>query len=360
MKVLLIEDNPDHLELIKECCLGAFADDCQIDIFTMLSAGLEALHVGDFDIALIDLCLPDSNIENTTTALKELKTTVPIIVLTSLQYDDVGQRMIKDGVQDLLPKESLHQTLLQRMVLYAIERKHHQVELENRTVNQQTFCRSLSHDFKAPIRNVGQLTGLLKEQLAERDVLDSDDLFLFENIESRLQTMNYLVEGLYDYILTDHIAAGNEAIDLNQIITELQQILSSDNKINISIKSHSFPPIKGNRAQIFMLMQNILENAIKYCDVDPIITITHANINKRAALNAVLSHQIKICDNGIGIDNRFINDIFEPFRRLHSDFEYQGTGLGLSTVKRIMNNHKGEVSIQSEQGKGTCITLEFP
>ncbi|WP_339725162.1 ATP-binding protein [uncultured Paraglaciecola sp.] len=360
MKILLIEDNPDHLELIQECCFGAFTEQCEVITFTTLTAGLEALNSSIFDIALIDLSLPDSNMQSTTQSLKELQTLVPIIVLTSLQDGEIGRQLIKDGAQDFLPKDSLQKTLLQRMVLYAIERKHHQVQLENRTRNQQTFCRSLSHDFKAPIRNVGQLNSILKEQLSKRNVLDSEDLDLFEKIQSRLQTMNRLVEGLYDYILTDQIAAGNELVDFNQIILELKQILLSDNQANASINYCNLPVIKGNRTQIFMLLQNIIENAIKYCKGPPVITITAEAIHKKTRFNHYLSQQIKIFDNGIGIDKRFIHNLFEPFRRLHNDSEYQGTGLGLSTVKRIMTNHKGEVSIQSELGKGTCITLEFP
>ncbi|WP_158967200.1 ATP-binding protein [Paraglaciecola sp. L3A3] len=360
MKVLLIEDNPDHLELIIECCYGAFTDSCQVETFDTLSAGLAALGSSIFDIALIDLSLPDSNIEATTQTLKQLQTTVPIIVLTSLQDGEVGRQLIKDGAQDFLPKGSLHDTLLQRMALYAIERKHHQVQLENRTLDQQTFCRSLSHDFKAPIRNVGQLTSLLKDRLTDRQVLDSEDHNLFEKIENRLHTMNRLVEGLYDYILTDHISAGNELVDLNQIIIELKPILFNDAKTQVSIHCDNLPIIHGNRAQIFMLVQNILENAIKYCEQEPVITITYEVIHVKTKLNEYLLHQIKICDNGIGIETRFINEIFEPFRRLHSESEYRGTGLGLSTVKRIMKNHNGKVLIESEKNKGTCITLQFP
>lgn len=360
MKILLIEDNQDHRELIKEYCFHAFGHSCCIFDFNNLNSGLDALNNVSFDIALIDLSLPDSNVEETTLVLKRLETSTPIIVLTSLNDEMLGRNLIKNGAQDFLPKDSLNSALLQRMVNYAIERKHGQFLLEQRAINQQTFCRSLSHDFKAPIRNISQLILILKNQLDERKLLDDDDDKLFNKINERLVTMNRLIDGLYHYILTEELEPlSYDLVDLNNVMSELVLLFSNDANKKITIKYEKLPIIKGNDTQIYLLLQNILENAIKFCHVDPIIVVAAKN-DQSSKFASHLQHKITICDNGIGIDKLFINEVFQPFRRLNSDSMYSGSGLGLSVVERIMQNHRGKIMVESEINKGTCITLAFP
>lgn len=360
MKILLVEDNPDHSELIQECCHQAFPDDCEITVYTTLATGLSEVNIGNYDIALFDLSLPDASVSATTNALSVLKTPMPIIVLTSLNDEDVGRELIKNGAQDFLPKDNLHSALLQRMVNYAIERKHYQVQLENHATNQETFCRSLSHDFKTPIRNIGQLTSMLKEQLLARNALDVEDHNLLEKIDGRLEKMNRLVDGLYHYILTDQRQVNDQWVDLNTLMDELSSLVISDSPKAVTLKYADLPSIKGDPSQLFLLMQNIIENAIKYCSTDPVICISSENISEDQNEGYLAGNKIKICDNGIGIEQQYIQEIFEPFRRLHPEFEHQGTGLGLSVVKRIVSNHNGEIRVSSSLGKGTCFTLVFP
>ena len=358
MNILLIEDNPDHCELIEEYCVQAFGSDCNILSYDKLYSGLEALSSERTDIALIDLSLPDSPAYKTESVLKELSTPTPIIVLTSLNDEVLGQQLIANGAQDFLPKDSLNAALLHRMVNYAVERKRGQYRLEQRSINQQTFCRSLSHDFKAPIRNITQLTSILKSQLNERAVLKENDSALFSKIDERLATMNRLIDGLYHYILTEELEPPSDSlVDLNNVMSELKLLFSSDK--NVIIKYGELPTIKGNDTQIYLLLQNILENAIKFCELDPVIVVT-ASTQQSTMFAHHLRYKIRISDNGIGIDKPFLAEIFQPFRRLHSGSEYPGSGLGLSVVQRIMHNHKGEIMVESDAHKGTCITLAFP
>lgn len=358
MKILLIEDNSDHCELITECCAQAFGNHCDISIYGKLYPGLEALNRENFDVALIDLTLPDSPAYKTESVLKELTIPIPIIVLTSLNDEELGQQLISDGVQDFLPKDSLNTALLHRMINYAVERKRGQYKLEKRSINQQTFCRSLSHDFKAPIRNISQLTSILKRQLNERVVLQESDKAIFSKIDERLSIMNKLIDGLYHYIATEELEQSIDSlVDLNRIMSELT-LLYSDNK-KVTINYDRLPKIKGNETQIYLLLQNIFENSIKFCDRDPIIIVS-VPTQQSSSFASHLRHKIKISDNGIGIDKLFLSEVFQPFRRLHSDAEYPGSGLGLSIVQRIVHNHHGDITVDSDAEKGTCITLAFP
>ncbi|MEG3767189.1 hybrid sensor histidine kinase/response regulator [Alteromonas sp. 14N.309.X.WAT.G.H12] len=360
MKILLIEDNQDHRELIEEYCSHAFGNDCDILSFDKLKSGLDALDTTSFDIALIDLSLPDSCAEDTELALENLDTHIPIIVLTSLNDEMLGQNLIQKGAQDFLPKDSLNSALLHRIINYSIERKKGQFSLEQRAIDQQTFCISLSHDFKAPIRNISQLTKILKSRLEEKNSFEEGDNLLFSKIDERLSTMNRLIDGLYNYILTEELhPAPDNSVDLNNIISELEQLLTNVNGKNVTIKYGELPVIKGNDTQIYLLLQNILENAIKFCRVDPVIIITSKS-DESSTFSGLFRHKITISDNGIGIDKQYLKDVFNPFRKLHSDSDYPGSGLGLSVVERIIYNHGGKIWIDSDKNKGTSITLAFP
>ncbi|MGB3726435.1 MAG: ATP-binding protein [Glaciecola sp.] len=326
----------------------------------LILQGLEALQLKQFDIALVDLSLPDSNIEDTISTLSSIQTSVPIIILSSLQDIELGQPLIAEGAQDFLPKDSLHKTLLHRMAHYTIERKRNQVELEEQATNQETFCRSLSHDFKAPTRNIGQLTSMLKSQMHERNVLNEQDNEVFELIDSRLTIVRALVDGLHDYLQSGQMPILQKPIDLNILVTEIHELLGANEDKKITLNCAALPTIKGEKAQLFMMLQNLIGNAIKYCKSEPEIHITASPINKKTASGEHLRHEIQIIDNGIGIDERFLDQVFAPFKRLHSKTEYDGSGLGLSIVRQVMKNHKGHIDISSEIGKGTCVTLQFP
>jgi len=116
--------------------------------------------------------------------------------------------------------------------------------------------------------------------------------------------------------------------------------------------------VKGYRRQLQQVFQNLLTNALKYskADVPPQITIT-AEESER---NGRRYHAIKIIDNGIGFEPQYADKIFQMFTRLHGKAEYSGTGVGLSIVKKVVENHNGFIEVESEPGKGSTFEIYLP
>ncbi|RLU01026.1 ATP-binding protein [Ketobacter sp.] len=351
MKILILEDNPDHAELIEDACQSAFKTNTNLQAFTTLEAGLAALQAQAFDVALFDLDLPDSNVVDTVETLTTLDTPVPVVVLTSLNDVDVAMRLIHRGIQDYLPKEELSPVLLERVCRYAIERKKQQLRLEARAQAQQMFCQSLSHDFKSPIRNIGQLATMLKDNLAERGQLTDHDQHLLQLMEQRLDSMDDLVNGLYDYLSVDGMGLQMDRVDLDAV---LNRVLSGSEWVQNKqpvIRRQPLPGVQGNASLLYILLLNLIENAIKYSQGEPIIDIAWSRQGEHA--------QLCVKDNGIGIAAEYQEFVFQPFKRLNTGRSI-GSGLGLAIVSRIVEHHKGRIVLQSRPGEGSTFYVSLP
>lgn len=354
MKILLIEDNYDHSLLISDNCREAFGIDHELEHFELLESGLEALEKTHYDILLCDLKLPDSSIENTTERLKSLSLQTPIVVLTSLNDVEIARSLINQGIQDYLPKDELGPELLGRVCTYAIERKRQQVKLENKTEDQQAFCRSLTHDFKSPIRNIGQLSQMLRENINTHATLLENELDMFDLIDTKVAVINELVDGLYQYLKVDIEGAIVEPVDLASLINDVERFVQGRNDRHVELIVDPLPVIEGIRSQLFVLFQNLIGNGIKYNKNIPEIRISAVE-NKSENFCA-----ISVSDNGIGIEKSDQKRIFEPFKRLHSSNQYNGSGLGLSIVKRIVENHSGKIVVVSKPRVGTTFSISLP
>lgn len=146
----------------------------------------------------------------------------------------------------------------------------------------------------------------------------------------------------------------NEQINMNEIVNEsIKNLRFSIEENDAEIKLDTLPEIIANRTQMIQLFQNLIANAIKF-----------KNRNKP---KIYISNRIEedkyifiIEDNGIGIDTKYQDKIFKVFQRLHTINEYDGTGIGLSITQKIIEQHNGEIWVQSEQGKGSKFFFSLP
>lgn len=354
MRMLVIEDNPDHLDLIRDTFYQVFDGKGEIDCCNEFLSGIEKLSDGTYDICLCDLQLPDSTLEMTLAQLKRLKADTPIVVLTSINDLDMGRHLISQGVQDYLPKDELTPSLLSRVVTYAIERNKQQLLLESINRDQQVFCATLTHDFKSPLRRIAMLSDFLRESLSERIGLNEQELEWFDFIDTSCKTVQNLIQNLYSYLSVGSRLQEKTAIDLSQLIARVEDWLCSNEKRKFILQVDAMPRVKGWEAELFIVFQNIMSNAIKYNTNEPMIKISHG-ISKNGG-GAVVS----VSDNGVGINPEYLETIFAPFIKFDTEIVHAGSGLGLSIVKRIMENHGGNIEVQSELGKGATFYLQFP
>jgi PAS domain S-box-containing protein len=241
-------------------------------------------------------------------------------------------------------------------------------ELKRSNANLEQFAYAASHDLKEPVRKITTFSNLLQADFSNK--LSEKQLKLFQRMDSATERMSILIDDLLNYSHSTKGILNIEEIDLNK---KVQRVLE-DLELQVQEKQAEIivdplPAIKGNRRQIQQLFQNLLSNALKYskAGVRPVIHISY-KFTKGQETGAKLEgeernhyyHVISVRDNGIGFEQEYAEEIFNIFTRLHSRFEYAGSGVGLSIVRRVVENHKGFVYAESEPGKGSVFTIILP
>ena len=241
-------------------------------------------------------------------------------------------------------------------------------ELKRLNKNLEEFAYAASHDLKEPIRKIHFFSDRLKSRLAERQ--DKEETALVERMEKAAQRMGLLVDDLLEY---SHVSRGvdkMEAIDLNQKVAKVLEDLELtvlEKKARIDVGP--LPTIKGHRRQVQQLFQNLVGNALKYSKEGepPVISITSREVSgseptdRGPALDPHRHyHLIEVRDNGIGFEQEHAERIFNVFTRLHGKGEYSGVGVGLSIVRKVVENHHGLIWAESEPGKGATFKVLLP
>lgn len=215
------------------------------------------------------------------------------------------------------------------------------------------FAYIASHDLKEPLRIISSFAELLKKKY--KDKIDNEANDFIDYIVQGTVRMNKLINNLLEYskFLKNEIEM--EKINVNDILKEVLNILKFkiENK-RATIKFNSdLPEIKANRIEILRLFQNLIENALKFNNNLPVIEISSFKKD----------NQFVFCvkDNGIGIDKKFHEKIFNIFQKVNSSEKYDGSGIGLATCKKIVERHKGKIWVESEgEGKGSSFYFSIP
>ncbi|WP_426359319.1 sensor histidine kinase [Pseudocolwellia sp. HL-MZ19] len=352
MNILIIEDNSDHLDVIKD----ALESITEVDVTTIavdsIAEGNRLLLTEHFDACLCDLNLPDSPLEQTVEWLATRNFPAPIVILTSINSIQITKTLLNKGIQDYIIKDDISPLLLFRTCRYAIERWKHQREIETYNKDMKAFCSSLSHDFNGQIIRIKGVSAILKLDLEERLDLTPGEVTLFEYLNNSTAEIHQLVDDLQHYLAMEYSQKSNDIVDLNRVINKASAVLKVSVEKEFVIKvERPLPKFRGNTALMHLLFHNLFSNSIKFNENSPIITVTFEETDQLL--------QISVKDNGIGFDTDKSYDMFTPFKRLAHKNSYNGSGLGLSIVKRIVEKHDGSIKVESEIDKGSLFTLNF-
>lgn len=216
------------------------------------------------------------------------------------------------------------------------------------------FSNMMSHDLKAPLNNIEGFSSILRKRLPQNDEENKE---LFSYVIDSVKSMKGLINDLLLYSKSSIDDYSFEELDLNQMIEKLLASFNYDiHKSNIKINTNNLTVIYGNKNSLILVFQNLISNSIKFQPKEN----SHIPQIEISQITSPQGHQIIISDNGIGIEAERIEEIFIPFRRFHSSSQYEGTGLGMSIVGKVIEKHNGSITIKSKIGEGTTIDISLP
>ena len=404
IKILAVDDREDNLLSIETIL--------EQDDYTIVRAnsGRAALKIlltqQDFTLILMDVQMPDMNGFETASLIYERERLkhIPIIFITAHnQGEDRMYEGYKMGGVDFIYKPINPELLRYKVGVFAeLYQKTHQLlnhekkllaanrnlekEIEERRIseekvrllnqqlvlnNQQLkttieeldrFAYVASHDLQEPLRKILVFSDKILTKY--KDVIDGEMNRNLEKIVRASERMQLLINDLLRFSRDTSTTEDFAIINLNTLINEVIADMEVDvEKADAQIVVLDLPHIWGIPSQMRQLFQNLLSNAIKFRrkDVIPVISIhTENRINDGVPSNGRELSRVVVQDNGIGFDPKFTNEIFVVFKRLHSYHEFEGSGVGLSICKKIVERHNGFISAESVVGVGSKFHIDLP
>ena len=217
------------------------------------------------------------------------------------------------------------------------------------------FSHIMSHDLKAPLRTIKSFSALLRKEVKFEN---RKNAAYFQFIEESSASMDKLINDILAYYRVGSEEKYFKRVDLNQIFENIKFTYQFDlSQGTLKLNIANLPVIRADENLLNTLFQNLISNSIKF---QPKGKEQHKHIIDIKSESNAREDIIYVTDNGIGIEKQFVENIFTPFRRNHNSSEYEGSGLGLSICKRVMDKHHGTITVQDTNEKGTTIALNFP
>lgn len=255
------------------------------------------------------------------------------------------------GILEDITKEKEVEAQLRDKIRELEEKSQELQQYIDSNLQLENFAYFASHDMKEPLRTIASFSQLLEKRY--RDQLDEDGKTYLQFIVGGVKSMNALINDLLSYARVSRENQEQEKVNPRHMILEIVKNLDRYiQDAGAMIQIGRLPEwIICYRTNVSQLFQNLISNAIKFRKPGQPAII---QIEGKEVAGV---WEFDVSDNGIGIEDRFHQQIFRMFRKLHTRSEYEGTGIGLALCKKVSEQHKGTISVQSEMGKGTRFTF---
>lgn len=275
-------------------------------------------------------------------ALKKLTESLQLLNYNVENNEDIHRNILT--ISEAIKKESEKRIIAEEKLKYNLSN----LEKINKDLDQ--FAYVVSHDLKAPLRAISSLAEWIEEDSKEH--LSSETIQNLKILRSRAQRMENLIHGILAYTKAGKIKGEQSLINTDKYVHEIIEFLNPPPTVGIKLVG-KWPVIETDTIQLHQVFSNLLSNAIKYND-KPISKITISCL--------ILENccQFSIEDNGPGIEKEYHDKIFGLFQTLQARDHVESTGIGLSIVKKLIEEQGGKIWLQSENGKGTKFTFTWP
>ena len=349
-KFLILDDNASERRLIEHVLTDAFPE-------AEISQAGDAAQAGEmcavlmFDCVLLDYHMPKVDGVVFAQELRAIYPDLPLVLVTGVGDEMLVSHAIRCGVSDYLPKsrinvESIRRTVERAMHSCALKRiiEEQREELEN-------FAYALAHDFKQPIRQIRTFTQMIAEEIPNGDSEELQKHLAF--LTQAAGRLSDLVDVMSQYTLLNQ-EPDLKSVDVETVMANVRIAVQPEfDERGAALSFEGAAAVHGNETLLGQVLQNLVVNGLKYNkSAAPRVDVRAEIIEKDCV--------ISVHDNGIGIEEQYLTEIFRPLMRLHTAREYAGTGLGLTLARKAVLSQRGAIWCESEIGRGSTFFVRIP
>ena len=307
-----------------------------------------------YALILLDLQMPELDGFQVIEGLKAIETEGYLSLLVLSAFPGHRMRALKAGAKDFVGKPlDLQEVLIRVQNLLEVRLLHREAALrtakaEAANEGLRSFSYSVSHDLRAPLRQVRGFTKLLQESAGAS--LSGDSLEYLTAVSHAAEEMDHLIDDLLNFARLGQIEIAKTEVDLDQLVRETVAEFAEETKgRRITWEIHPLPAVQADRALLRLALINLISNAVKFTS-----KCTEARI-EIGSTDGREETVIFVRDNGAGFDPTQAGRLFGVFQRLHSQEEFEGTGIGLANVQRIIQHHGGRTWAEGSVGGGATF-----
>lgn len=218
----------------------------------------------------------------------------------------------------------------------------------------EAFSYSVSHDLRAPLRHIAGFGKLLAQR--NQGKLDDKSMHYLNVIETSVQRMGALIDDLLSFSRASKVDLASRRVNTHDLVKDVRaELVAQHTGPEVTWEIGALPDMYGDPSMLRLVWMNLLSNAVKYSSRSPAprVTVSHEPQENGSGIFSVR-------DNGAGFDMRYADKLFGVFQRLHSNQEYEGTGIGLAMVRRILERHGGRIWAEASPGDGACFYFVLP
>ncbi len=228
-----------------------------------------------------------------------------------------------------------------------------ELRVRERTAQLEAFSYSVSHDLRAPLRAIHGFTSILEDQLG--DDPPPEALHSLERVKAGADTMGTMIDELLKLSRLGRQPLAHTTVDLSALAHEIvAELRSADPEQDVDVSIQQGLRVTGDEQLLRIALVNLLDNAFKFTrhTTNARVEITGTRVDENLSVH--------IRDNGAGFDPKYADRLFSPFQRLHAESEFPGTGLGLTTVQRVIHRHAGSITASGAVGRGASVSFTLP
>jgi len=358
--ILIVDDEAAHLK--------ALCDTLSIEGYATTGTpsartALDMLRAQPFDVLLTDLMMPEMNGIALLNAARELAPDIACIVMTGHGTIDSAVEAMKGGAIDYVLKPIKLSALMQVIARGLQIRRLHRVidqrtrELEQANKDLEAFSYSISHDLRAPLRVVDAFCQMFLEDYGA--TVPAEGRRMLDRARAGAQRMSQLIDDLLAFARFGSRPLTTGVVEMRSLAVRVAAavrgpVQAADLAHDVTVEIKELPDCIGDSSLLEQVFTNLLSNACKF---------TRGRPQPRVEVSAIsdgASNIYVVRDNGVGFDANYAQKLFGVFQRLHSAAEFEGTGIGLSIVKRIVQRHGGRVWAESTPGEGAAFYFSLP